>query len=99
MDVGDGFGESRVGGNQVLDGGVLLNSPVCKIVEGRSHLLHQFEFSGLFCKKCCVPNHHLIDVAHFGEGSGPMGFSVGPCMVRKRATFPLAPGQRHVAAC
>ncbi len=39
LDVGDGFGECRVSGDQVLDGGILLNGHVCHIVERRSHLL------------------------------------------------------------
>jgi hypothetical protein len=35
---------------------------------------------------------------HFGKGGSPMGFSVGPCVARKWATFPLMPGQRHFSA-
>ncbi len=98
MDIGNGLGERCIGGHQVLDGGVLLNCHVCWIVNGRSHLLCLFEFGSLVCSKCCVPGRHLIDIGHFGKGSNPMGLPVGPCVVRKRAMFPLGPGQHHVAA-
>ncbi len=33
LDVGDGFGECGIGGDQVFDCGVLLNGGVCQIVE------------------------------------------------------------------
>ncbi len=94
MDVGDGFGERHVGGHQVLDGGTLLNGSICQIVERRSHLL----FGGLIRAKRCVAGSHAINVAHFGKGSSPMGLLVGPSVVNRRVTFPLVPGQRHVAA-
>ena len=99
LDVGNGLGEHCIGGHQVLDGGVLLNCHICWIVNGRSHLLCLFEFGSLICAKCCVAGSLAIDVAQFDEGSGPMGLPVGPSVVDRRTTFPLAPGQRHVAAC
>ncbi len=92
MDVGDGLGERCAGGHQVHSGGVLLNCCIRQIVEGRSHLLHLFQFGCLVCAKCCVPGCHLIDVAHFGKGSSLTGLPVGPSAVRKRAMFPLVPG-------
>ncbi len=98
LDVGDGFGECGVGGNQVFDGGILLNGRVHQIVEGRSHLLCLVEFSGLIHTKRCVASSHVIDIAHLGKGGGPMGLPVGPSVVNDRAMFPLMPGQRHVAA-
>jgi hypothetical protein len=98
LDVGDGFGEHCIGGHQVLDGGVLLNCCVCQIIKGGSHLLCLFKFGGLVCTKCCVPGRHLIDVVQFGQGSSPIGLLVGPSVVGKQATFPLVPGQCHVAA-
>jgi hypothetical protein len=98
LDVGDGCGEYCVGGYWVLDGGgILLNFHVCQIIKGRSHLLCLFKFGGLVCTKHCVPCHHLIDVAHFGKDDSPMGLPVGPCVVRKQATFSLVPSQHHVA--
>ncbi len=99
LDVHNGLGEPCIGGHQVLDGGVLLNCCICQIVECRSHLLHLFEFGSLVCAKYCGPSHHPIDVAHFSKDSGPMGLPVGPCVVGKQVTFPLAPGQCRVAAC
>ncbi len=87
LDVDDGFGERCIGGHQIFDSGVLLNCCDFQIIEGRSHLLHLFKFSGLVCTKCCVPGHHPIDVAHFGEGGSPMGLPVGPCVVGKWAVF------------
>ncbi len=99
LDVSDAFGERCVGGHQVLNGGVLLNGYVCQIFERRSHLLCLFKFGGLICAKPCIAGSHVIDVAHFGEGSSPMGLPVGPSVVDRREKFPLAPGQCHVAAC
>ena len=74
-----------------------MNCCICQIIEGRSHLLRLFKFGSLICAKRCVTGSHAIDVAHFGKGGGPMGFLVGPSLVDRRATFPLVPGQRHVA--
>jgi hypothetical protein len=37
LNVGGGFGECGIGGDQVFDGRILLNGPVCQIVKGRSH--------------------------------------------------------------
>ncbi len=99
LDVSDGFGECCVGGDQVFDGGILLNSCVCQIVERRSHLLCLVKFGGLICTKHCVAGSHAIDIVHFGIGGGPMGLPVGPSVVNNWSTFPLAPGQGHVAAC
>ncbi len=98
LDVGNGFGECGIGGDQVFDGGILLNGHVCQIVKGRCHLLCLFEFGSLICTKRCITSSHAIDIAHLGKGGGPMGLPVGPSVVNDRATFPLAPGQRHVAA-
>ncbi len=98
LNVGDGFGECGVGGNQVFDGGVLLNGCNCQIVKGRCHLTCLSEFGGLICTKCCLASSHAIDIAHLGKGGGPVGLPVGPSVVKDRATFPLAPGQRHVPA-
>ena len=63
LDVGDGFGECGVGGNQVFNGGILLNGHVCQIVKGRSHLLCLVEFGGLICTKRCVASSHAIDTS------------------------------------
>jgi hypothetical protein len=98
LDVGNCFGECGVGGNQVFDCGVLLNGCVCQISKGRCHLLCLFEFGGLICTKCCLNGSHAIDIAHLGNGGSPVGLPVGPSVVKDSSTFPLAPGQRHVAA-
>jgi hypothetical protein len=97
LDFGDGFGEHCIGGYQVLNGGILLNGCVCLIVKRRSHLLCLFDFGSLICAKCCVSGCHPIDVTHFGNSSGPMGLSIGPSVVEKRAMFLLVPGQGQVA--
>ncbi len=97
LDVGNGFAERCIGGHQVFDGGVLLNCCACQIVERRSHLLCLVEFGGLICAKRCVPSSHAIDVVQFGKGSGPMRLPVWPSVVDRGATFPLTPGQHHVA--
>ncbi len=99
LDVGDGFGECGIGGNQAFDGGVVLNGHVCQIVKGRCHLLCLFEFGGLICTKHHLAGSHAIDIAHLGKGGSPVGLPVGPIVVEDRVTFPLALGQRHVAAC
>ncbi len=56
------------------------------------------EFGSLICTNCYVAGGHAIDIAHLGKGSGPMGLPVGLSVVDNWAMFPLAPGQRHVAA-
>jgi hypothetical protein len=76
----------------------LLNGHVCQIVKVRSHLLCLVEFGSLIHTKCCVASSHAIDIVHLSKGSSPMGLPVGPSVVDDRATFLLAPGQRHVAA-
>jgi hypothetical protein len=98
LDVGNGFGECCIGGHQVLDGGILLNGCIHPIVKRRSHLLCLVEFGGLICTTHNDVGSHAIDVAHFGKGRGSMGLPVGPSVVNRWATFPLTPGQRHVAA-
>ncbi len=98
LDVGNGFGERCVGGHRVLNGGILLNDCVYKIVKRRSHLLFLIKFGGLISAKRCVSSSHAIDDAHFGKGGGPMGLPVGPSVVERQATFLLAPVQHHVAA-
>ncbi len=98
LDVGNGYGECCIGGHQVLNGGILLNGCICQIVERRSHLLCLIMFGGLICTKRCVAGRHAIDVTHFGKGGSPMGLPVGPSVVDRWVTFPLVPGQRHVAA-
>ena len=75
-----------------------MNDRVCQIVERKSHLLCLVEFGSLICAKRSVPGSHAFDVLHFGKGGSPMGLPVGPSVVDKWAKFPLAPGQRHVAA-
>jgi hypothetical protein len=97
LDVGNGFGECGVGGDQVFDGGILLNGRVCQIVQGRSHLLCLFEFGGLICTKRCLAGSHAIDIMHLCKGGGPMGLPVGPSGVDDRVTFPITPGQCYVA--
>ncbi len=99
LDVGNGFVKLSVGDHQVLDGGIFLNGCVFQIVERRSHLQCLFEFGGLICTKRCVSSSHAIDVTHFCKGGSPMGIPVGPSVVKRQATFPLVPGQCHVAAC
>jgi hypothetical protein len=98
LDVGNGFGECGVGDNQVFNGGIILNGCICQTVKGLSHLLCLFEFGGLICTKRCLASSHIVDIAHLGKGCGPMGLLVGPSEVNDRVTFPLAPGQHHVAA-
>jgi hypothetical protein len=97
LDVGNGFGECGVGGDQVFDGCVLLNGCVCQIVKGRCHLLCLFEFSSLIRTKRYLVGSHVIDIA-LGKGGGPVVLLVGSSVVKDRATFLLAPGQQHVAA-
>ncbi len=97
LGVGNGFGECGIGGDQVFDGGVLLNGRICQIVEGRCHLLCLYKFDSLIRTKHCLISSHAIDTVHLGKGSGPVGLPVGPSVVNDRATFPLGPGQRHVA--
>ncbi len=97
LDDSNGLGECRVGGHQVIDGGILLDGHICKIVEGRGHLLRLLKFGGLVGAKRCFPGCHAIDATHFGEGSSPIFLPGGPCVVGKRAAFPFAPGQCHVA--
>ncbi len=79
LDVGDGFGESGVGDDQVFNGGILLNGCICQIVEGRCNLLCLFEFGGLIHTKCCLAGSHVIDIAHLGKGgrqsSGPSSWA------------------------
>ncbi len=99
LDVGNGFGECGIGGNQVFDGGIFLNGCVCQIVKGRSHLLCLVEFSGLICTKHCVAVSHTIDIMHLGKGGSPMGLPVGPSVVNNWTIFSLTPRQCHVAAC
>ncbi len=98
LDVDNCFGERCVGGHQILDGFLLLSCCICQIIERRSHLLHLFEFGGLVCANRCVSSSHSIDVANFGKDGCPMGLPVGPSVIGKQATFPLASGQCHVAA-
>jgi hypothetical protein len=98
LDFGNGFGECGISGNQVFDGGVLLNGRICQIFEGRCNLLCLFEFGGLICTKCCLSGSHAIDIAHLGKGGGLVGLPVEPIVVKDRATFSLVPGQHHVAA-
>jgi hypothetical protein len=98
LDVGNGFGECGICGDQVFNGGVLLNGHVCQIVEGRCHLLNLFEFGGLICTKRRLAGSHAIDVTHLGKGGGPVGLLVGPSVVKDRVTFPPTPGQCHFAA-
>jgi hypothetical protein len=99
FDVGDCFGEPCIGGQKILNGGILLNGCVHQIVEVRSHLLCLVEFGSLICAKRSVPGSHAFDVLHFGKGGSPMGLPVGPSVVDRRAKFPLVPCQHHVAAC
>jgi hypothetical protein len=54
LDVGNGFDECGIGGNQVFDGGILLNGCVCQIVKGRNPLLCLVKFGGLIHTKCCI---------------------------------------------
>jgi hypothetical protein len=97
LDVSNGFGECGTGGNQVFNGGVLLNGRICQIVERRCHLLHFFEFGGLIHMKRYLAGSHVIVITHLGKGGGPVGLPVGPIVVEDRAMFPLAPDQCHVA--
>ncbi len=76
-----------------------MNGCIHQIFEGRCHLLCLVEFSGLIRAKLCVAGSHAIDIMHFSKGGGPMGLPVGPSVVDRWATFPLVPGQQHVAAC
>jgi hypothetical protein len=98
LDVGNDFGECGIGGDQVFNGGVLLNGCICQIVEGRCHLLCLFEFGSLICNKRCLAGNHAIDIAHLGKGGSPVGLPVGLIVVKDWAMFPLAPGQLHVVA-
>ncbi len=75
-----------------FDGGIILNSCVCQIVKGSSHLLCLVKFGGLICTKRCVAGSHAIDFSHLGKGGGPLGLPVGPSVVNDWAIFPLAPG-------
>ncbi len=97
-DVGDGFGECGIGGNQVFDGIILLNGRVHQIVKRRSHLLCLVKFGGLIRTKRCVIGSHAIDIAHLGKGSIPMSLPARPSVVDNWATFPFTPGQCHVSA-
>jgi hypothetical protein len=99
LNVGNGFGECGVGGNQVFDGGILLNGCVCQIVEGRHHLLCLFEFCNLIRTKRCIASSHANDIAHLGKDGNSMGLPVRSSVVNDRETFPLVSGQHHVAAC
>jgi hypothetical protein len=98
LDVSNVFGEHCIGGHQVLDGGIFLNGCICQTVKRGCHLLCLFGFGSLICAKRCVAGSHVIDVAHFCKGGSPMGLSVGPSVVDRRAKFPLTPGQSHVVA-
>ncbi len=95
--MGNDFGECGVG-DQVFDGVIFLNGPVCQVVEERCHLLCLFNFGSLISTNRCLASSHAIDIAHLGRGSNPVGLLVGPSVVNDRAMFSLAPGQRHVAA-
>ena len=96
--MGNDFGECGVG-DQVFDGVIFLNGPVCQVVEERCHLLCLFNFGSLISTNRCLASSHAIDIAHLGRGSNPVGLLVGPSVVNDRATFLLMPDQRHVAAC
>jgi hypothetical protein len=98
LDVGNGFGECGVGGNQVFDSGIFLNGCICQIVEERCNLLCLFEFSSLIRTKRCITGSHVDNIPHLGKGSSLIGLPIGPSVVNDRATFPLVPGQCHVAA-
>ncbi len=87
LDVGNGFGECGIGGNQIFNGGVLLNGRVCQIVKGRCHLLCLFKFGGLICTKCCLAGSHALDSMHLSKGSCPVGLPVGPSVVEDGVTF------------
>jgi hypothetical protein len=97
LDVSNGSGECGVGGNQVFDGGALLNGCIPQIVKVRYHMLYLFEFGGLICTKRSLSGSHAIDIAHLGKGGSSVGLPVGPSVVKDRATFPFAPGHHHVA--
>jgi hypothetical protein len=99
LDVGNGFGECDIGGDQVFDGGVLLNGCVCQIVKGRCHMLCLSKFGGLIHTKHCLASTHAIDIMHLGKGGSPVGFPVGPTVVEDRATFSLVPGQCCMIPC
>ncbi len=45
-----------------------------------------------------LPESNAINIAHLSKGGGPIGLPVGPSVVNDKASFPLTPGQRHVAA-
>ncbi len=57
-----------------------------------------YEFGGLICTKSCLSGSHAIDIPHLSKGGSSAGLPVGPSGVDDRATFPLVPGQCHVAA-
>jgi hypothetical protein len=94
LDVGDGFGECGIGGDQVFDGGIILYSRICQIVKGIHHLLCLFEFGGLICTKHYIAGSHAIDITHLGKGGSPMGLPVGPSVVNDRNVMLL-----HARAC
>ncbi len=89
LDVNNDFGECGAGSNQGFGGGILLNGRVCQIVKGRSHLLCLVEFGSLICTKPCVAGSHAIDIAHLGNGGGPMSLPVGPNVVNNAQRFHL----------
>ncbi len=66
LDVGDGFGECGIGGDQVFNGGVLFNGCICQIVKGRCRLLCLFKFGGLIRTKHCLAGSHAIDTVYLG---------------------------------
>ena len=91
LNVLDGLGEGSVCGNEVVDGGVVLNGRVGKVIERCCHLLRLFDFHGLVGTEggfaCC----HAGDVTHFGKCSHPVDLPVVPCVLNCWEALPFSP--------
>jgi hypothetical protein len=90
--------ELHIGCEKVVDHHILLNPCVGKVGKQHGELVCLVVFLSCIGAKCCLPQRHVVDVAHFGKGGHPVDFPVGPGVVGNDATVPLALCHGHVAA-
>ncbi len=84
----DCLGERGVGCDEVVDGGVLLDGRVGKVVERCGHLLCLFNLGGLVGTEGRVAGRHAGDVTHFSKRRSPVKFPISPCALIREAMPP-----------
>ena len=94
----DCLGERGVGCDEVVDGGVLLDGRVGKVVERCGHLLCLFNLGGLVGTEGRVAGRHAGDVSHFSKRRSPVEFPISPRVIIGGAALPFSPVECHVAA-